>query len=415
MSTLFRQQAVEAQKQRLFGSISLAQPLSLHLCVAVILTLVALVVLFLFISEYTRKETVRGFLVPEQGLLKTYAPRSGVIEVLHVREGELVSKGQPLVTLVLRQGTSSGSELGEVLVAQYRLQLQALEDERRTNRLMKQQELKRLKQAIVDIDAQIANYLKVTDTVSDKLELQQHHLSQQQQLHRDGYLSRGEFQDQQQRLLSVKQEQQGALAQLLSLKAERNRLLAEQALLPSQFALKRNENARVAAELFRLIQETETNYRYVIEAQSDGVVSAIPVVEGEFIANHRPLLTLLPRDAVMVAELLLPTRTSGFVKLGDEARLRFDAFPHQRFGALRSEIIRVDKSLIEDGEADLPFPLEEPVYRVRTRLDAQVVHAYGEAFPLRSGMLFEADIILDRRSLIDWLLDPIYSLKGRVG
>jgi membrane fusion protein len=71
--------------------------------------------------------------------------------------------------------------------------------------------------------------------------------------------------------------------------------------------------------------------------------------------------------------------------------------------------------LLLDGEAIVPVVLSEPVYRVRTQLTAQDMMAYGDAFPLKSGMLLEADIVLDSRSLLDWLLDPIYSLQGRVG
>jgi membrane fusion protein len=42
------------------------------------------------------------------------------------------------------------------------------------------------------------------------------------------------------------------------------------------------------------------------------------------------------------------------------------------------------------------------------------MQAFGKAFNLKSGMLFEADIMLEQRSLIEWLLEPIYSLRGRV-
>lgn len=40
--------------------------------------------------------------------------------------------------------------------------------------------------------------------------------------------------------------------------------------------------------------------------------------------------------------------------------------------------------------------------------------AFGKAFDLKSGMLFEADIMLEQRTLIEWLLEPLYSIKGRI-
>jgi membrane fusion protein len=51
---------------------------------------------------------------------------------------------------------------------------------------------------------------------------------------------------------------------------------------------------------------------------------------------------------------------------------------------------------------------------VTVALDAQSVKAYGEEFPLQAGMLLDADIWLERRKLYQCLLDPIYSVMGRV-
>jgi len=45
-------------------------------------------------------------------------------------------------------------------------------------------------------------------------------------------------------------------------------------------------------------------------------------------------------------------------------------------------------------------------------LDEQTVSAYGKALPLQAGMLLDADIIVDSRTLVEWILDPLYSLQG---
>ena len=95
MSMLFRKQAVEAQKQKLHGEVSLAQPISIFVTAAILLAIIIAIVLFLSFSHYARKETVRGYLVPDKGLIKTYANRSGNVHVLHVREGDTVDKGSP--------------------------------------------------------------------------------------------------------------------------------------------------------------------------------------------------------------------------------------------------------------------------------------------------------------------------------
>lgn len=61
-----------------------------------------------------------------------------------------------------------------------------------------------------------------------------------------------------------------------------------------------------------------------------------------------------------------------------------------------------------------PVATRQPVYLVTAKLDRQAVHAYGKAMPLQAGMLLSADIVIDRESLIHWILDPLYSLQGRI-
>lgn len=415
MSGLFRQQAVEAQKQKLHGDISLAQPISIYTSAFIILPIVIAIVLFLSFSHYARKETVRGYLVPDKGLIKTYANRSGNIDKLHVSEGDIVKRGAPLATIVLRRSMLSGEELSESLIEELKLQLALLKKEQHVNNAIEVKEASRLNTSINDKRASLIVLDELETLLTEKLSLQISQQAQHEKLYKDGFLSTLEYQSQQEKLIAVRQEVENLKSNKLQTQSQLNTAVAELDVLSNQFALKDADRQRRQSELKRQINETENNYRYVIRASEAGTVASIQVVEGEFIINSRPLMSLIPEGAQLVAELLLPTRSAGFVKSGDEARLRFDAFPYQRFGFLESRISRIDKALLLDGEARVPVTLSEPVYRIRTQLSKQDMLAYGNKFPLKSGMLLEADIVLDRRSLLDWLLEPIYSLHGRVG
>ena len=62
----------------------------------------------------------------------------------------------------------------------------------------------------------------------------------------------------------------------------------------------------------------------------------------------------------------------------------------------------------------LPIPSTvEPSFRIKIRLDRPTAQAYGREQPLQPGMQLEADILLDRRTLFEWILEPIYSLRGK--
>lgn len=415
MSGLFRQQAVEAQKQKLHGDVSLAQPISIYVSATILLCIIIAIIFFLSFSHYARKETVRGYLVPDKGLIKTYANRSGNIDVLHVSEGDIIKKGSPLATIVLSRSMLSGEELSESLIDELKLQLTLLTTEQIVNQSLLAKETQRLKNAITDNKQALNVSVKLDTLLTEKLALQLKQQAQHQKLFDDGYLSTLDYQSQQQKLITVRQEIENLKSNQVQIQSQLNDALSELDILPSQFSLKDGDIERRRSELKRQIDETENSYRFVIRAAEAGTVASIQVVEGEFIATNRPLMSLIPQGAQLVAELLLPTRSAGFVKSGDEARLRFDAFPYQRFGFLESRVSRIDKALLLDGEAKVPVALSEPVYRIRTQLSKQDMLAYGDSFPLKSGMLLEADIVLDRRSLLDWLLDPIYSLQGRVG
>ena len=56
----------------------------------------------------------------------------------------------------------------------------------------------------------------------------------------------------------------------------------------------------------------------------------------------------------------------------------------------------------------------EPLYRIRLRLQRQSVQAYGETLPLKSGMLVDASVLLEQRRLYEWVLEPLFSISGRL-
>jgi membrane fusion protein len=57
----------------------------------------------------------------------------------------------------------------------------------------------------------------------------------------------------------------------------------------------------------------------------------------------------------------------------------------------------------------------EPFYRITVTLARQTVTAYGKVELLKPGMLLEADVLGEKRRLIEWVFEPLYSLKGKVG
>src|SRR5262245_19939948 len=103
-SLLFRHEAIEFQRHnRQWGHVALLQPLSSKIITWFIATAVALAVIFLFLAQYARKETVTGYLTPTAGTAKIFASQQGTIKEVYVQEGEEVEKGQPLLAIETSQ------------------------------------------------------------------------------------------------------------------------------------------------------------------------------------------------------------------------------------------------------------------------------------------------------------------------
>jgi membrane fusion protein len=117
--------------------------------------------------------------------------------------------------------------------------------------------------------------------------------------------------------------------------------------------------------------------------------------------------------------MYVPSRAVGFIKPGITAQLRYQAFPHQKFGQHPARVREVATTSVRPEEllnsaAALPGAGQsEPIYRVRLELDQQTVRAYGTEMPLRSGMLVDASVMLERRKLYEWVLEPLFSISGR--
>ena len=115
-----------------------------------------------------------------------------------------------------------------------------------------------------------------------------------------------------------------------------------------------------------------------------------------------------------MADIYVPTRSAGFLRLGQSVRLAIDAFPMERFGHVTATITDVGRSVISPGDAGLPVFVREPAFRVRATLAAPAIMAYGESYPLKSGLSAQADIALDERPLYRWIVEPVLRLQGRL-
>jgi membrane fusion protein len=147
------------------------------------------------------------------------------------------------------------------------------------------------------------------------------------------------------------------------------------------------EYERNASALEQELAEAEARRQIVITAPQDGTVTSIQTESGGNANPHVPLMSIVPADAVLQAELFSPTRAIGFVRPGQRVLLRYQAFPYQKFGFYEGIIRSVSRSAVSPSELSQQltgltslFGTNEPVYRVTVQLAQQTATAYGALF-----------------------------------
>ena len=409
---LFRPEVVQARRHDWLGRISLAQPMPIWVgAMFALLAAVAVACLFLF-GEYAHRSRVGGQLVPDLGVSTVVAPTSGMVGRMTVEEGASVARDQALVRIDLPRVAASGADahtgIGRGLddrdsssaqLAQAQLAQLAVQEQGQHRQLaMLRTELGQVRAGIATRDAQVRLGRETADRYRE--------------VAASGYVSVVQVRQQEQAMLEMLNARQVLERQATALAREIAGLEQALAGLPAQReaieATARREHALLAQERYR----HEADGGVLVKAPLAGLVAHRFVEPGQAVQAGQPLLSLLPEGARLQAQLQVPSRAIGFIRPGDRVRLRYQAYPFQKFGHQGGRVARISRSAVPPVAG---APSSEPHYRILVALDRQDVLAYGRPEPLRPGMLLEADILGERRKLHEWLLEPLYSLRGGDG
>ena len=311
---LFRKQAVEKQQDRLLGDVLVIPPLSYSLITVILILFVAAAVVLLVNGTYARKETVQGFLVPDTGVLKVYASRTGIARQLFVQEGDAVVEGQPLVLINGDQILANGDHLETLMLDEFLAQQATLT--KQLNRLPevyanKSNELDR---RITAAQGDLIHLTKQQSLTQQLLDLATKQLKNIQQLSQQGLATQNDTDAHQEKVLALK-------VQLQTLARNKDTTVTEIATLQLQTStlgfeqMDREDQLRSSlSAIAQNIAQLHGQRAYILKANSAGVVSNLQISGGQEAATNVPLLTITPMGSELEAELLVPTRAIGFVE-----------------------------------------------------------------------------------------------------
>lgn len=409
MQNLFRREAIEHRGQRLLGEVLLHVPAGAR-WVTVLVVLVFLLLLgFLVFGSYARKESVSGWLRPEHGVIRVETPSDGVIDTIRAVEGDLVAKGAEIAAVRLDGDLGQGESLSGRLLTDLSRERQQLQQQQRATQARFQAREAELREQVQSLEAEIAQFKRQIESLDRRAELAQRQVQDQADLAKQGYLSRRDADRLEDAVLAVKGSRESVRQDML----ERDTLLRRSRHELSGVGHERDAAlAGLGEKLAALDQrsaEASRRGRVLLVAPIAARVANVRVEPGAAVKAGTLVADLLPPDDTLRVELFAPSRSIGLVKPGDEVRLRFDAFPYQKFGVGRGRVLSVSRAAVDPRELPMGLSAQGPVYRVLVSLDGDA-GLPGQALSLRAGMTLQADLVLEHRRVIEYLFSPLLGL-----
>lgn len=405
---LFRQEAIDAQREKYLGETTLARPVAYWVYTLLAAAIALVIVAVAIWGEYTRRERVEGYLALDVGAARVLIPDPGRVAELLIKEGDEVTAGAPIARITYDRSTAetSATELAS--------RRNLLEREQQQVKELGEQQVAQVRKRVKDLEGELAQADREIRLQEERVRSAREQAARFQQLAKEKFVSD----------LVAKQKQDEVTDQEIKLQALRrtrsqvDRDLSAAKMEEPSIQLKSrgqvDQVSRQLSELQESLAGAEARRETVIKAPVSGTVTNIAVVRGQSVPADTPLATVLPKGSGLHVELLVPSRAIGFIQKGQQVVLRYEAFPHERFGQYGGTVLEISRNVWAPGDKIGPLTVKEPVYRVDVKLERQSVAALGAEIALRPGMLVNADILLERRTLLEWLFEPVLQLRGRL-
>ncbi len=381
------------------------------------MVMVVAAAIFIIYGSYARRVELHGLMLPTSGLVQITSPAAGWVQSLHVQDGEVVSNGISLYSINTDIATQDGNTQQKIL--------ESLAAERSILLLQINRKMEIRDRQDRELRLKIENLASQITQMKNQISVKEEFVTQTAKDLADftGFVARGisnlnEKVIRQQNWMRSKDDLEELKSRALRLQGD---MLETQAQLSTLHLEKDSEIDGMRAKLSDLDKQvaiSQARHSIEIVAPASGKVTAISSRPGQIVAAGARLLTIVPSQERMRAEFLAPSTSIGFLRLGQRVRLRYSAFPYQKFGQYWGTIIEISHAALQANELKTLVPNIPPAdqsktfYRVIVVPDRPDVIAYGRSEPLQASMQVDARVLLDHRPIYQWILQPLYGLHG---
>ena len=343
---------MDTGRQSPLGAVIRCQPLSYAVLTYVVIAITVIALLFLMNATYTRKETVQGVLLPDKGVIKVRAPRAGTTGRVLVAENQFVQAGSPVISILGDAATGDGRSVNEEILGVIDSQLADNQLRIRIAATRRDADARRL-------ESEISTLMDERRAITEQIAAQQ---SLTRILQRDvdrlagmadkGFISETDYTAREESLISNNLELSGLEARLTSILGAINEKRLDLEVLP---LVAREKLSGLTSERSTLLMKRidyASRQSTTIRAPVSGTVTAIQAISGSTVNADLPLLSIVPSGGALEAQLFVPTRAIGFVRVGLEVRLLYDAYDYRHFGVHKGQVTEVSSATMLPGEID---------------------------------------------------------------
>jgi hemolysin D len=392
--------------------------------VGIILLIVIAAFAWSWFGKVDEVATARGKIIPD-GRVKVIQPmEAGVIKAIHVQEGQKVREGQLLIELdpTIKQADARSTTRTLTLhrADRSRLMAELAGDAQppayRLSTVQKQlmdargSEYQAKEEALILIIAQRKGTLEAAETGLSKLRkthaIVREQEEAQKQLLDQGYLPRLKYLDKQRELYEAEREmeiQEKAVKQagdsleeakknLEALKKERERGILSD--------IVDKEKSIVAME--GEVTKAKKMYDYEkLLSPVDGTVHGLSSYTiGGVVTPAQPIVTIVPEGTPLIVEAQALNKDIGFLRVGQDAEIKLDTFPFQKYGTIKGNVTFISPDAFEDEKIG-------PVYRVKISIERLTIPVDGRTVRLAPGMAASVEVKTGKRRIIEFFLSPL--------
>ena len=140
-------------------------------------------------------------------------------------------------------------------------------------------------------------------------------------------------------------------------------------------------------------------------APIDGIVQQLAIhTVGGIVTPAQELMIIVPQNGQLEIEAYVENKDIGFVREGQPAAIKLDAFPFTKYGTLDGAIIDLSDDAVTDEDKGL-------IYKARVSLKQTIMRVEGKPIKLGPGMAASVEIKTGQRRLIEFFLAPLLKYK----